>query len=58
MVFAWTPAFLAMLVIEVKLDEEPELERRFGGPYREYKARVPMFVPRRPVPHGGKRRQA
>jgi protein-S-isoprenylcysteine O-methyltransferase Ste14 len=56
MVFVWTPAFLAMLVIELKLVEEPELERRFGGPYREYKARVPLFVPRRPVPHGGERR--
>jgi len=25
--------------------EEKELEARFGGPYREYKARVPMFIP-------------
>lgn len=56
MVFVWTPAFLAMLVIELKLVEEPELERRFGAPYREYKARVPMLVPRRPVPHGGQTR--
>jgi len=55
MVFVWTPAFLAVMVIELKRVEEPELERRFGGPYREYKARVPMFVPRRPVPHGGER---
>jgi protein-S-isoprenylcysteine O-methyltransferase Ste14 len=28
--------------------EEPELERRFGTSYREYKRRVPMFVPRVP----------
>lgn len=46
-----TPAFLAVLVIELKVVEEPELERRFGVAYREYKARVPMFVPRRPAPH-------
>jgi protein-S-isoprenylcysteine O-methyltransferase Ste14 len=56
MVLVWTPAFLAALLIELRLVEEPELERRFGGPYREYKARVPMFVPRRPAAHEGERR--
>ena len=55
MVFLWTPAFLAILVIELKVVEEPELERRFGVAYGEYKAKVPMFVPRRPAPHGGGR---
>jgi protein-S-isoprenylcysteine O-methyltransferase Ste14 len=49
MLLVWTPVFLAGMVIELKYVEEPELERRFGMPYREYKARVPMFVPRRPV---------
>jgi protein-S-isoprenylcysteine O-methyltransferase Ste14 len=44
------------MVIELKYVEEPELERRFGMPYREYKARVPMFVPKRPVRHGVERR--
>jgi len=56
MVFVWTPAFLAVLVVELKVVEEPELERRFGVAYREYKARVPMFVPRRPALHEGERR--
>jgi len=29
--------------------EEPELERRFGETYREYKARTPRWIPRGPV---------
>jgi protein-S-isoprenylcysteine O-methyltransferase Ste14 len=48
MVFIWTPVFVVVNVIELKLVEEPELERRFGTSYREYKRRVPMFVPRPP----------
>jgi protein-S-isoprenylcysteine O-methyltransferase Ste14 len=56
MLFVWTPVFLAGMVIELKYVEEPELERSFGRPYTEYKARVPMFVPRRTVPHGEERR--
>ena len=47
MVFIWTPLFIIFNVIELKLVEEPELERRFGESYREYKKRVPMFFPRR-----------
>jgi protein-S-isoprenylcysteine O-methyltransferase Ste14 len=52
MLLVWTPVFLAGMVIELKYVEEPELERRFGMPYGEYKARVPMFVPRRPTAYG------
>ncbi len=26
--------------------EEPELEKRFGKEYLEYKKRVPMFIPK------------
>jgi protein-S-isoprenylcysteine O-methyltransferase Ste14 len=48
MVFVWTPVFVVVNVIELKLVEEPELERRFGTSYREYKRRVPMFIPRPP----------
>jgi protein-S-isoprenylcysteine O-methyltransferase Ste14 len=46
MVFVWTPAFLLLNIIALKLVEEPELERRFGASYSEFRRRVPMFVPR------------
>jgi len=48
MVFMWAPAFVALNLIELKLVEEPELERRFGADFNEYKHRVPRFVPRKP----------
>jgi protein-S-isoprenylcysteine O-methyltransferase Ste14 len=46
MVLISTPAYILLHVIELKLVEEPELERRFGLSYSEYKGRVPMFWPR------------
>jgi protein-S-isoprenylcysteine O-methyltransferase Ste14 len=46
MVVLWTPIFLALNVISVVLVEEPELELRFGEGYKEYRRRVPMFIPR------------
>jgi protein-S-isoprenylcysteine O-methyltransferase Ste14 len=42
----WTPAYVLLHLIELKRVEEPELERRFGASYMEYKKRVPMFIPR------------
>jgi protein-S-isoprenylcysteine O-methyltransferase Ste14 len=42
----WTPAYVLVHLIELKRVEEPELERRFGTAYTEYKKRVPMFIPR------------
>lgn len=44
----WTPVFVVANVIELRLVEEPELERRLGAGYTEYKRRVPMFFPRTP----------
>ena len=42
----WTPAYVVVHWIELKRVEEPELERRFGASYSDYKERVPMFIPR------------
>ena len=46
LVFMWTPVFIVLNVIELKLLEEPEMERRFGTSYLDYKRSVPMFVPK------------
>lgn len=55
-VFIWTPIFVLFNLLESKIVEEPELERRFGESYVAYKRRVPMFVPRVPNVSKGKRR--
>jgi len=44
--FIITPLFVLLNVLEIKNIEEPELERRLGAPYIEYKKRVPRFWPR------------
>jgi len=46
MVFIFTPLFILLMVLELKLIEEPELELRLGEEYLEYKKRTPMFLPR------------
>jgi protein-S-isoprenylcysteine O-methyltransferase Ste14 len=46
MVLVSIPAYILLHVLELKLVEEPELERRFGASYLEYKRQVPMFWPR------------
>lgn len=42
----FTPFYFLLLILEIKLIEEPELEKRLGKEYLEYKERVPMFIPR------------
>jgi protein-S-isoprenylcysteine O-methyltransferase Ste14 len=42
----WTPAYALVHMAELKGVEEPELARRFGAAYADYRARVPMFIPR------------
>jgi protein-S-isoprenylcysteine O-methyltransferase Ste14 len=42
----WTPAYALVHMVELKRVEEPELARRFGAAYTNYRARVPMFIPR------------
>lgn len=46
----YTPLFVLIASLEFKLIEEPELEKRFGAPYVEYREKVPMFFP-----HPGRR---
>ena len=45
LVFIFTPLFVLLNVLELRAVEEPELEKRLGKEYLEYKKRVPMFVP-------------
>lgn len=56
MVFLWTPGFVLLSVMELKLVEEPELERRLGATYKGYRERVPMLIPKRPTSGGTDRR--
>ncbi len=46
LVFIFTPLLILLNVLELKAIEEPELERRLGKAYRDYKERVPMFFPK------------
>jgi protein-S-isoprenylcysteine O-methyltransferase Ste14 len=41
----FTPLFIVINVWELKRVEEPELVRRLGKEYEEYRKRVPMFFP-------------
>jgi protein-S-isoprenylcysteine O-methyltransferase Ste14 len=43
---AWAAVFLLVNMIYIPFIEEPQLERRFGDEYRQYKRDVPRFVPR------------
>lgn len=42
--FFFAPLFLAVMILELKKIEEPELQKRFGEEYEIYKAKVPMFL--------------
>lgn len=42
----WAVCFLIINLIYIPLVEEPQLERRFGDPYREYCRHVRRFIPR------------
>jgi protein-S-isoprenylcysteine O-methyltransferase Ste14 len=43
--FIFTPLFIALNVWELKAIEEPELAKRLGEAYLEYKNKTPMFIP-------------
>lgn len=42
----WATTFLVLNLIFIPLIEEPQLERRFGDAYREYRRHVRRFLPR------------
>ena len=42
----WAGLFLTLNLIFIPLAEEPQLEQRFGEPYREYRRHVRRFLPR------------
>jgi protein-S-isoprenylcysteine O-methyltransferase Ste14 len=45
LLFIFTPLFIIINVWELKKVEEPELVKRLGKDYIDYKKRVPMFFP-------------
>jgi protein-S-isoprenylcysteine O-methyltransferase Ste14 len=45
LIVIFTPLFIGITFLEFKMIEEPELEKRFGTSYVEYKKKVPMFFP-------------
>jgi protein-S-isoprenylcysteine O-methyltransferase Ste14 len=44
--FLMTPLFVLISIIEFKYIEEPELEKRFGKIYSEYKEKTPLIIPK------------
>lgn len=44
--FIITPIFVFISILEFKYIEEPELEKRFGKEYAEYKKRTPIIIPK------------
>jgi protein-S-isoprenylcysteine O-methyltransferase Ste14 len=46
-ILIFTPLFIFIHVKYFKNIEEPELEKRLGKEYTEYKKKVPMFFPRK-----------
>ena len=44
--FIMTPLFVFMSILEFKYIEEPELTKRFGTQYIEYKKKTPIIIPK------------
>jgi protein-S-isoprenylcysteine O-methyltransferase Ste14 len=45
LILVFTPLFILINTLELKIIEEPELEKRLGDEYIEYKKKTPMFIP-------------
>ena len=45
-VLIWGLIFIQGCLILIPFWEEPDLESRFGEPYREYKRNVPRWIPK------------
>jgi protein-S-isoprenylcysteine O-methyltransferase Ste14 len=48
-IFVWFACYSVCNMLYLPLMGEPALERRFGEPYRRYRANVPRGIPRRSV---------
>ncbi len=46
-ILVWAGEFFIINIIYFTIYEQPNLEKRFGGEYREYKKHVSMWIPRR-----------
>jgi protein-S-isoprenylcysteine O-methyltransferase Ste14 len=46
LLFVFAPIFVVCSVLEFKCIEEPELEKRLGETYREYKRKTPILIPK------------
>jgi protein-S-isoprenylcysteine O-methyltransferase Ste14 len=44
-VLVFTPVFILISVVELRMIEEPELKKRLGEGYTEYMNKTPMFIP-------------
>ena len=44
--FIMTPLFVFMSILEFKTIEEPELMKRFGKAYTEYREKTPIIIPK------------
>ncbi len=45
-VFLWMAAFVFINSVYFEVSEEPQLEKRFGQAYVDYKSNVPRWIPR------------
>ena len=46
LIFIFTPLFILVNILYLKIIEEKEMEKKFGQQYLKYKESVPMFIPR------------